>query len=59
LREVPLEPLLTLIQIEVCSSAVKPHQSGFLQTRQGRYLVTRQKPFMATRCRRGMLMILP
>jgi hypothetical protein len=47
LREVPFDPMLIRMQMEVCSSLVKPHQSGFLQTRHGRNLVTRQKPLPA------------
>src|SRR5260370_5660156 len=55
LREVPLEPLLSLMQMEVCSSAEYPHQSGFPQTRHRRCLVTLQKPFVVSRCCCGEL----
>src|ERR1043165_731615 len=55
LREVPLEPLLTRMHMEVCSSVEYPHQSGFPQTRHRRCLVTLQKPFVVCRCCCGKL----
>src|SRR5215813_4464866 len=50
LREVPLEPLLTRMHMEVCSSVEYPHQSGFPQTRHRRCLVTLQNRLLVCRC---------
>ena len=44
LPDVPREPVLMRMQMEVPSSVEYPHQVGFLQIRQGRFLLTRWNP---------------